>query len=163
MKGFDTGSLRQCPRHGYHAGAVCPVCFAEGDGSAAAVPAAETATGTPETAPAPDTSRENWWKGPEKDLHDLFAAECLRRGVEFIRCRTDAKSTIEEGWPDFTTLFCGSDGVTRACLIEFKNRVGRTSKVQDEVIARLRRCGIPVLVTGDFAEAVDFLKANILK
>lgn len=30
MKGFDISAMRQCPRHGHHAGRECPICFAQG-------------------------------------------------------------------------------------------------------------------------------------
>lgn len=152
--GWDIAKLGDCAAHGKFAGAVCPLCPIGG------VPAVKE----PRAAPAePQEDRSNWWHGLEGELHDLFAAECLRRSVEYIRCRMDKKSTIEDGWPDFSAFYCGSDGIPRACFIELKNRSGRLRKDQGIVIDRLRKAGLPVLVTGDFAEAVEFMKTHIIK
>ena len=149
--------LKLCDRCGGHYTAdACPVC-----------PPDSRRTAISDVAPEvePERDRSKWWKGRESELHDLFALECLRRGVSFIHARTDQKSTIRNGWPDFS-CFRVSDtdpASVLACFIEFKTKTGKTSKDQDECIAELAERGIPVLVTGDFAEAVEFLKQQILK
>ena len=153
MKGFDLTKLKECPVHGLHTTATCPQC-------PPGVRPVVAEVIEPTIEPLQDKSK--WWTGKEKELHDLFATECRRRGVSYINARTDKESTIAQGWPDFSCLFCGSDGTTRAALIEFKTATGHLSKHQDKVIAELKASGIPILVTGDFAEAVEFLKVNIL-
>lgn len=153
VSGWDLAKLGECQTHGHFAGKSCPVC----DRPPAAVKPAHV-----EEAPPIQQDRSNWFPGPEKELHDLFALEMHRLGVSFIHARTDQKSTIAKGWPDFSLFFCGLDGVARACLVELKNRHGRTSKDQDECIAELKVRNLPVIVTGDFREAVDFVRASIL-
>lgn len=148
---WDLSKLGKCAVHGHHAGKVCPLCDAA---PSVPIPA-------PAPPPMPAVDRSKWYPGPEKELHDLFALEMIRLDVSFIHARTDQKSTIAVGWPDFSTFFTAPDGVTRACFVELKNKAGRTSKDQDECIASLRKLNIPVLVTGDFREASDFVKTHL--
>ncbi len=151
--GWDVSKLGDCAAHGRFSGSACPLC-----------PVGGIPEPSPSETPAePEEDRSNWWPGLEGELHELFATDCLRRGVEIIRSRMDKKSTIEDGWPDFSCFYAGADADTRACFIEFKNRTGRLRKDQVIVIDRLRKAGLPVLVTGDFAEAVAFLKTHIIK
>jgi hypothetical protein len=143
---WDLSRLGKCPIHGHHAGKECPLC----DGGV--IPAAEC------LPPPTNVDRSKWWSGPEKKLHDLFALEMIRLDVRFIHARTDQKSTIAKGWPDFTCMKRGEDSVSRVCMVELKNRAGRTSRDQDECIADLTAAGLPVLVTGDFREASEFVR-----
>lgn len=148
---LDLSKLGKCDQHGHFAGRACPFC--DLTRQAVVAPA-----GKP---PAPQDDRSKWFSGPEKQLHDSFETWLAFHEVEFIHCRTDQKSTIENGWEDFTCLKCGSDGITRACMVEFKNRSGSLRKDQVEVIDRHRAKGMPVLVTGDFLEACDFVKTHL--
>ena len=84
-----------------------------------------------------------------------------RLGVSYVHGRMDVKSTIRNGWPDFSLFRCGPDGIARVCFVELKNRAGKLSKAQIDVIDELKRRGLPVLVTGDFRAAVDFIKRNL--
>lgn len=151
---WDLSKLGNCAIHGHHAGSECPLCDAN---HVTAAPMPES----PATPAAPVEDRSTWWPGPEKELHDLFALEMLRLGVSYIHCRTDQKSTIANGWPDFTCMRCGDDGIPRVCMVELKNRAGRTSKDQIECIDDLRAKSLPVLVTGDFRESSEFVKQHL--
>jgi hypothetical protein len=142
----------QCVAHGYYIGRECPIC---GPAVASVLPDAAATTAT--TA----AGSENWHRGAERDLHDWMEAEMMRLGVSYIHGRMDVKSTIRNGWPDFSLFRAGEDGVVRACFVELKNRAGKTSAVQREVIAEMEGRGLPVLVTGDFREAVEFVKKHL--
>ena len=146
---WDLSKLGNCPKHGHHAGKECPLC---GDG-----PPVPVAVPVPE----PTEDRSSWHKGPEKELHDWLEAEMIRLGISYVHARCDVKSTIANGWPDWSCFYTAADGITRACFVELKNRAGRTSADQRECIASLRTLNIPVLVSGDFRECVDFIKLHI--
>jgi hypothetical protein len=150
---WDLSKLGNCAVHGRHTGALCPLC-----NSNHPVPAS-----FPHPTPdEPEDDRSKWWTGPEKELHDLFATWLEHHEIEGIHGRTDQKATIESGWPDFTCLKTGEDGIPRVCMVEFKTRTGKLRKDQVEVIDRLRGRDLPVIVTGDFMEACDFVKAHVL-
>lgn len=149
---WDLSKLGNCPIHGHHAGSCCPLCDAI-HATAAVLP--------PPTPEEPVEDRSKWWAGPETELHDIFATWLKHHEIECIHSRTDQKSTIETGWPDFTCLKIGADGVPRVCMVEFKNRTGRIRKDQVTVINRLQARGLPVLVTGDFLEACNFVKTQL--
>ncbi len=152
---WDISKLNKCGTHGHHAGRVCPLC----NGQADKADDLSTTEVIPNDAPVYD--RSNWHRGPETELHGWFETEMGRLGVEIIHSRMDKESTIEKGWPDFTCLRCGEDNITRACVVEFKSRNTVISKDQVKVTARLRGQRIPVLVTGDFREAVEFVKTHL--
>ena len=145
-------NLPKCLLHGHYVGRSCPIC--------PQVPQPLPVIETP-TADEFADLRHDWFKGPEKEWHELFGTWLQHHGVEFVHSRTDQKSTIENGWPDFTCLFTAEDGICRACLIEAKNRTGKLSKDQQDVIPRLQRANIPTLVTGNFSEACDFVKNQL--
>lgn len=152
MKNALFDKLGDCGAHGKFIGKECPLC--EGG----AVPQAVL-----DPQPVTDLvmDRSSWYPGPEKELHGLFESEMIRRGISYIHARTDQKSTIANGWPDFSCFYAAEDGVTRACFVELKNKRGRTSKDQDECIASLRKLNIPVIVSGNFREAVEFVTARL--
>lgn len=62
----------------------------------------------------------------ERELHDQVAALLRLRGVAFCHSRMDRKSTITEGWPDFTFAIDG-----KPCAIECKRPGEKLSEVQD--------------------------------
>jgi len=148
MKQIAGFNVNECAAHGLFTGKACPKC----DGTSAAVIA---------EPPAIEYDRTNWFPGPEKELHSLFESELIRRGISYIHARTDQKSTIANGWPDFSAFYTADDGICRACFVELKNKNGRTSKDQEAVIAELQQLKIPVLVTGNFSEAVEFVRENL--
>jgi len=75
-------------------------------------------------------------------LHTPFAAWLRGKGIEFVRARSDARSTIEKGWPDFTVLFPSQPAV----CIEFKAGRGKESpdqvRVRERLEARGHRCHV---------------------
>lgn len=155
MKAFT--NLPTCETHGLYVGRNCPLCPTISHVAARMVDSVPDPAAVDEFA----DNRESWWKGPEKEWHDHFATWLQHHGVEFVHSRTDTKATIENGWPDFTCLFTAADGICRACTVEAKNATGKLSKDQKEVIPRLRAANIPVLVTGDFTEACNFIRSTL--
>lgn len=154
---WDLSKLGNCAIHGHHAGSTCPLC----DFAMPAAPVVFTGGDVviPTSEPADD--RSTWWRGPENELHEVFATWLQHHEIEFVHARTDQKSTIEPGWPDFTCMKTGPDGISRVCMVEFKNRDGKLRKDQVKVIDRLQTHSLPVLVTGDFAEACDFVRTHL--
>lgn len=149
----DFSKLPQCPSHGRFTGRLCPICDWNPLAPSVVAPAVVVAV--------EEYDRTTWHRGPEAELHGWLEAELIRLGISYIHARTDQKSTIANGWPDFSAFFTAPDGITRACFVELKNRAGRTSADQCECIASLRTLNIPVLVTGDFREAVAFIKLHL--
>jgi hypothetical protein len=151
---WDLSKLGQCPFHGHFAGLTCPLCIVP-------MKSIEGPTNLSDMGDSISEDRSTWWRGPENELHEIFATWLQHHEVEGVHARTDQKSTIEPGWPDFTCMKTGPDGISRVCMVEFKNRTGKLRKDQVEVIERLRAQSLPVLVTGDFAEACDFVKTHL--
>lgn len=154
--GIDIAKIKECPRHGHHTGDSCPLCLES---------AVQAAIDAPEPEPEADpyaSQRETWWRGLESELHEQFEKWLRFNEVEYVHCRTDQKSTIEKGWPDFSChRYTIGDGNVVSCFIEFKNRTGRLRKDQIEVIERLKERRIPVLVTGNFEEACQYVKNKL--
>jgi hypothetical protein len=91
--------------------------------------------------------------GPEKQVEAGFARWCREQGLFCLKLAAISVS----GFPDRTVLLPGGVMV----CIEFKSSVGRTSKVQDQRIAALRKLGFEVLVTCSKDEAIQFVKDRI--
>ena len=144
---WDLSKLKKCETHGHHAGSDCPLCI---DGAA-------VEKASPAVEPAEEYDRSTWHRGPEKELHEWLETELIRLGISYVHARTDQKSTIANGTPDFACFFTGTDGICRFCFVELKNKSGRLSRVQIEVIRDLESKKVPVLVTGSFTEAKMFL------
>lgn len=87
--------------------------------------------------------------GPEKRIEAGFAKWCRDQGLFCLKLA--AQGMV--GFPDRSIILPGG---TLAC-IEFKSPTGKTSKVQDLRIAALRALGVPVLVTSDKKEAIEWL------
>lgn len=88
-------------------------------------------------------------------LHEPFASYLLREGIPYVRARSDVKSTIQEGHPDFTLLHSN-----HCLLIEFKDKEsGRLSTKQEERIAALEGAGCMVHVVRELAHAIELAKA----
>lgn len=87
--------------------------------------------------------------GPEKRVEAGFAKWCREQGLFCLKLQ--AAGVV--GFPDRSVILPGG---TLAC-IEFKSPTGKTSKVQDQRIAALRALGVPVLVTSDKKEAIEWL------
>jgi hypothetical protein len=146
---IDLSKLPQCPDHGRYVGRVCPFCN-------------WPTSKQPEPKAESDTyDRTNWHRGPEKELHEWLEIEMIRLGVSYVHGRMDKESTIRRGWPDFSLFYTADDGVCRSCFVELKSKTTAILKDQVEVIAELKALNIPVLVTGNFTEAVQFIKTNL--
>ena len=60
------------------------------------------------------------------------------------------------GLPDLLVLRGG-----RMCWLEVKTPTGRTSRVQDVVIAKIKRYGVPVAVVRSPEEALEFVSDHL--
>lgn len=109
-----------------------------------------------------DTEPPDAFEGAEKLLHADFEADMGRRGVWFVRCRTDEAATIPPGYPDFHLMFTAPDGITRGCAIEFKRAAGKPSLRQRERIADMRKLKIPVAVCWNLKDAIAFARKWLL-
>lgn len=92
----------------------------------------------------------------ERELHDRFTNWLNLRRLLFIHARTDKKSTIRKGWPDFTVIY--GDHV---CCVEFKRPGGKLRSEQVEVIKRMLQTNTPVIVADDFKAASDFVMRTL--
>jgi hypothetical protein len=95
-------------------------------------------------------------RGEELKLHAQFESWCRRNGVVYVHSRTDRKSTIAKGHPDFTLLWGG-----KGCLVEFKAENGSLSPEQIEKLPEIGRANVPVLVTSSYQAAVSFAMVNL--
>jgi len=95
-------------------------------------------------------------RGEELKLHAQFESWCRRNQVLFVHSRTDRKSTIAPGHPDFTLL---RDG--KGCLVEFKAENGSLSDDQREKLPEIGRANVPVLITSSYQAAVSFALVNL--
>jgi len=91
--------------------------------------------------------------GEELKMHNQFEAWCRLNNLPFIHSRTDRKSTIQAGHPDFT-VFAGG----RVAFIEFKTEAGKLSQEQVNRIAILMDAGCPCYVPTDLGSAIEFTK-----
>lgn len=135
-----------CAYHGLYIGRECPLCDS--------VPFSEP------PPPKPEQDRSKWHRGPEKELHDWLETWLDRHEVSYVHARTDVKSTIQNGFPDFL-CFRATGEIVLTCLVEFKNRTGKLRKDQVTCIADLAKRGIKVLVTGDFTEACAYVTKEL--
>ena len=94
--------------------------------------------------------------GMERELHDTFANWCNLNGVPFVHSRTDRKSTIAEGWPDFTLLY-----MDKGCAVEFKRNDGVLSASQLATLDQLKFAGVPCLVTTSAMEAIEWTRERL--
>lgn len=85
------------------------------------------------------------------DLHRPFEKWLKEQGIEYIRARSDQRSTIERGWPDFTLLHHRLPSL----LIEFKTEKGPLSSHQKKVHARLLGKQFKPLVCRSVESAVE--------
>lgn len=88
-------------------------------------------------------------------LHAPFAAWLRMSGIEHIRARSDERSTIESGWPDFTILLPNRP----ALMIEFKSAKGKESPAQVAVRSRLEARGHRCYVCRGFDAAIALVDA----
>lgn len=91
----------------------------------------------------------------EREMHDQFSAWLRINGIPFIHARTDLRSTIQKGWPDFTVLWRGG-----AVCIEFKMPKGIISEEQRETMKRLQETGSIVVIFTNSQEAIHLVKSH---
>ena len=92
----------------------------------------------------------------ERLLHHTFEAWLRLNEIPYIHSRMDRKSTIREGWPDFTVFRHGV-----VCFIEFKIAGNGLSEHQEGVIKELQRATFLPLVTGSVSDAIAWIKGMI--
>jgi hypothetical protein len=91
-----------------------------------------------------------------KDLHQPFIAYLRKQGIPYIYHRSDRRSGINKGHPDFTLLWCG-----HAFLIEFKTLGGKLSIDQLERIEELSRAGTRTRLCTSLSEAIGYLESEM--
>jgi hypothetical protein len=84
------------------------------------------------------------------DIHVPFKAWLNERRIPYVYHRTDRKSGIQEGHPDFTILW-----MRRQIMIECKTAGGKLSPKQVERIDFLRRSGNVVEIARSLSECVE--------
>jgi hypothetical protein len=93
----------------------------------------------------------------EADMHDQFATWLRYHAavvpVPHVHSRMDRKSTIREGWPDFTVTWNG-----RVAFVEFKMPGNKLSQAQHDVARELVQAGMQVAVCHTVAEAIAYAK-----
>ena len=99
---------------------------------------------------------EKFLRKRERDHHNVFASWLRLNGIYFIHARTDRKSTIQVGWPDFSVMV----GNQKILLVEFKLPEGRISPEQEKLFAELYNDGYPVLVFQMAAEAIEYVRKH---
>jgi hypothetical protein len=107
----------------------------------------------------------------ERDLHDKFEAwlRVHQNGpIPFVHSRMDRKSTIREGWPDFTVMFNGAAACRgpeqsphSCCCIEFKMLGKSLSTEQEKCCDELALAGIPVRTCFSVVEAIEFCREKL--
>lgn len=95
-------------------------------------------------------------RGEELKIHAHFEDWCRLNGIPYVHSRTDRKSTIAPGHPDFTLLHS-----CRGCCIEFKAKNGKLSQEQAAKIEALKQARVPCLVTSDLGLAIKFARKHL--
>jgi hypothetical protein len=86
----------------------------------------------------------------ERQLHNQFSGFLNRHGFFSVHADPTRKSTIRAGWPDYSVFKAG-----RVLFIEFKVGLNTLSTEQQSVVDGLKAGGFPVLITGDYQEAIN--------
>lgn len=90
------------------------------------------------------------------DLHVPFIKFLKEQGIEYLRTRSDKRSTVEQGWPDFTLMHPNRGPL----LIEFKQEKNSyLSAEQKKVHARLEAKSFRPLVIRSMDKAVEAVMA----
>lgn len=92
-------------------------------------------------------------KKRESTVEKRFVDWCKDVGVVQWKLQGLGKT----GYPDRTVFL----GFGRICLIEFKQKGKKARPDQIRIHDDLKRLGIPVLVTDDFDEAVQWVTENL--
>lgn len=92
----------------------------------------------------------------ERKMHEQFEQWLRLHEIPFVHSRMDRKSTIREGWPDFS---CFKNGAT--VFIEFKVEGKKPTPEQAECIWRLQSEGFPAAVATSVGAAIAFAKEGL--
>ncbi len=88
-----------------------------------------------------------------KDLHVPFQKWLDFHKIPYIYHRSDKKSGIRKGWPDFTVISRG-----KVCCVEFKRPGQKLSSDQQGCRAMLEYDETPYMMTSDVNSAIVFTK-----
>lgn len=88
------------------------------------------------------------------DIHAPFIKWLREQGIPYVNPRSDQKSGIAEGHPDFTLLYGN-----RVLLIEMKEEKGALSTKQVKRIAELEAVGCKVHVVRSAGVAIELAAA----
>jgi len=105
------------------------------------------------TQPEADAKQE---RIAERKMHEQFESWLRRNEIPYVHSRMDKKSTIREGWPDFSVHRKGA-----SCFIEFKVPGKVPEPEQWKCIHELMDNDFPVLVAYSYADAVNFAAAAL--
>lgn len=101
----------------------------------------------------------------ERALHDQFERwlRVHEKGpIPYVHSRMDRKSTIREGWPDFSVFWGINDvGLNNCCFIEFKMAGKEPTVSQVDCIDELTDAGLPVKVCYSIVEAIEFVREKL--
>ena len=105
------------------------------------------------TQPEADAKQE---RVAERKMHEQFEQWLRLNEILYVHSRMDRKSTIREGWPDFSVF---RNAVS--CFIEFKVPGKVPEPEQRECINELSNNGFPVIVAYSVADAINFAAAAL--
>lgn len=89
----------------------------------------------------------------EKEMHEIFGDWLRLSRTPFIHARTDKRSTIAVGAPDFTVMHQG-----RAICIEFKMPGETQSEEQIKFQNLLQESGTPYFICTKAIEAIEHVR-----
>lgn len=92
------------------------------------------------------------------DIHAPIIQWLERHGlwISTIYSRPDKRSTIKEGWPDFTVIHQG-----KACMVECKRPGSKPTKIQSQVIDSLMNKGENVIVVYNADQAIRYIRKTL--
>lgn len=88
------------------------------------------------------------------ELHNPFIKFLRDQGIEYIRARSDQRSTIEKGWVDFSV----ESPCAASLLIEFKMGKKQLDPAQARVHTRLKARGFTPHVCRSVEDAVELVQ-----
>jgi hypothetical protein len=108
-------------------------------------------------APSQAVANDVYDRKSEKLIHARFEAWLRLNEISFVHSRMDKKSTIREGWPDFSVF--GPNGKT--CFVEIKLPGGELSVDQMTVMLELLRKGHTYHICQSDAEAITWTSGRL--
>lgn len=93
----------------------------------------------------------------ERHMHQEFASWMDLNEIFYYHGRTDKKSCIRIGLPDFV-CFKGS----KFCVVEMKLPGGNLRPEQAKVIASMVQQGVPVLIAYSTQDAIEYCRRMLL-